>query len=957
MLCQLKGPISTRETPATPPPTLVWPIDPLPDFLADHTLTGTSHAERLREVVSRWVQWLGSLWGWHDRAAFALRYSAQHGQIGVWLLARPFTAADLEVLENEVAVLLRAHRLSDGRPLGLRQSDELLNSFLFPQMALVEVAQYETRSLWRMPPNTNTKEQYRTQFAWLPAREWQEPRVIYPWWAPGGPFLVPMESLLSQATPVTLTIYVQPTELQPQEWAWLGMMAREAQTKGEQNLQQVGAGAAMRIVDPSASLAGRLYMANLRRLSATPFLVTVHCAAADGREDAARSVAGTLQALVHEPPFDRPQQEDDRLPSGAALQVFRTDPASAESCAALRQYQGLRFPAPSQDQPLVRIPYLADARGAATVFRLPVSVRGGVPGIAVRQLSPDFHPGSRIVQRPADCLELGTYQAGGKAVVPLRDLTKHVLVTGFTGSGKTVTVLQILHQLWADHQVPFLVLESAKQEYRGFFGVPALREDLRVYTVGNELCAPFRLNPFELLPGVRVEAHLGRLQTCLEGAIPPVGPSASVISEALLRVYEAKGWSLTDVYPTTGEVRRTFPTLFDFVATVEQVLEDRGYEGEVRSNLRAALVGRFKPLLMGGKGRMFGAQRSSPAAAELLRRPTILELNDLNLDDKALVVMFLLTILREHRERNRSRGGELVHVTVVEEAHNVLENVASKGSGEGATSADTRFKAVEAFCQLLTEIRALGEGLIIADQSPEKLARDAIRNTNLQIAHQLRDSHDREAVASAMIMEKEQQDFLGKLRPGQAALFRTGLEKATFIQIDKYYPTGEDLAAHTAENVRSTNGRFRGAGFDPNLSDESVSKIMDRLCPTMPGTRAPCLPYSGCRLCQCPCRYRDSVFTESETSAFRDNRAEWHQRFCDEENVSKQQLRQITAHLVHTILERANLDAHDSNAAWCVLVHLWHQQFGRVVDQSMLLDEEVYRDFLEEYSRSCCSLA
>jgi hypothetical protein len=142
-----------------------------------------------------------------------------------------------------------------------------------------------------------------------------------------------------------------------------------------------------------------------------------------------------------------------------------------------------------------------------------------------------------------------------------------------------------------------------------------------------------------------VEAHLSKLQTCFEGAIPPIGPSSSVISEALLRVYAACGWSLTDVYPESGESLRSFPQLSGFVAMIEKVLQERGYEGEVRSNLNAALVGRFKPLLIGGKGRMFDTKRTQPSATAIFTRPAVLEMNDLSVDDKALVVMFLLMML------------------------------------------------------------------------------------------------------------------------------------------------------------------------------------------------------------------------------------------------------------------------------------------------------------------------
>jgi hypothetical protein len=244
-----------------------------------------------------------------------------------------------------------------------------------------------------------------------------------------------------------------------------------------------------------------------------------------------------------------------------------------------------------------------------------------------------------------------------------------------------------------------LVIESAKHEYRGLLSVEGFdsTDNLRVYTVGNEVCAPFRFNPFELLPGVRVEAHISKLQTCFEGALPPIGPLASLIYEALLNVYSQKGWQLTDHYPGNGEkVYRSFPTMSDFAASVEDLIGVRGYQGEVRNNLTAAIAGRIKPLILGSKGKMFDTQHSNPVADELFKIPTILELNDLNQDDKALVVMFLLTLLREYREISPATDGKLKHVTVVEEAHNVLENVQSTGSADGG-SADTRYKAVQAF--------------------------------------------------------------------------------------------------------------------------------------------------------------------------------------------------------------------------------------------------------------------
>ena len=446
-----------------------------------------------------------------------------------------------------------------------------------------------------------------------------------------------------------------------------------------------------------------------------------------------------------------------------------------------------------------RIPYLCNASGAGVLMRLPVDVGNGLPGIPVRQAPPDFDPGhARVVQaegnecafeepplretQPDDVIVLGELHSGGPIRIRAADLTRHTLVVGNTGSGKTITTMHLLRQL----KVPFLVLETAKKEYRGLMASSGFSDAIQVFTPGSEGVVPLRINPFELLPGVRVEYHVGALQTCFEAALPLQGPLFAILEEALVAVYRKLGWRMDEARPPLNLRSKPFPTMNLFAMMLRDIADKRGYADEFKNNITAAISGRISPMTIASgtsKGKLLDCYVSYPSLPELFTRPTVLELNDLRTEEKALVTMILLVFLREYREMEPQRqnaAGGLRHLAVIEEAHNVLATPKAQ-SGEDAP--DTRNAAIERFSNMLTEMRSLGQGILIADQSPHKILPDALRNTNLQIVHQLRAEDDREAVASSMVMSTEQVNYVAKMRPGQAAVFYTGLERATFVQI------------------------------------------------------------------------------------------------------------------------------------------------------------------------------
>ncbi|MBV2137114.1 MAG: DUF87 domain-containing protein [Candidatus Thiodiazotropha sp. (ex Ctena orbiculata)] len=364
------------------------------------------------------------------------------------------------------------------------------------------------------------------------------------------------------------------------------------------------------------------------------------------------------------------------------------------------------------------------------------------------------------------------------------DLAKHILVAGVTGSGKTNTCFLLLERLWAQGRgVPFLVIEPAKSEYRWLLSSPKF-PNLRVFTVGDERLSPLRLNPLAVPEGILVQTHIDLIKALFSAAFVLYPPMPYVLEQSLQEVYEDKGWDIAQNvnYRGTGSLAST-PTLGDLASKVRQVVDRMGYDERITMDIKAGLVARINQLCRGGgKGIMLNT-RSSIDFRSLLSTPCVFELKQVASDDeKAFLIGLLLILIYEYNEITAASSSQaLRHITLIEEAHRLLRNSTVEKGNE--VHANPRGQAIEVFSNILSEIRAYGEGFIVAEQIPTKLATDVIKNTNLKVIHRLVSQEDRQTVGSAMNMEDNQVKALATLRTGEAVAFCENVDRPVLIGV------------------------------------------------------------------------------------------------------------------------------------------------------------------------------
>lgn len=385
--------------------------------------------------------------------------------------------------------------------------------------------------------------------------------------------------------------------------------------------------------------------------------------------------------------------------------------------------------------------------------------------------------GKRVNQRElclGNIFTMGT-ETNTPVNLDINSLPMHTFVTGATGSGKSNTVYEILYQIHNIYGIPFLVVEPAKGEYKNMFGQFA---DVSVYGTNPKKTSLLRINPFSFTDDVHILEHMDRLVEIFNVCWPMYAAMPAILKDAIERAYVTAGWNLVSSENKNGH---KFPNFADILEQIEAVINESKYSADSKGDYSGALLTRVRSLTTGLNNLIFCNDEISNE--DLFDKSVIVDLSRVgSTETKSLIMGLLIMKLNEYRMSSGKINSSLSHITVLEEAHNLLKRTSTEQTSEGANLLG---KSVELLANSIAEMRTYGEGFVIADQSPGLLDMSVIRNTNTKIVLRLPDRSDRELVGYAAGLDDEQIDELSKLRRGVAAVYQNDWVEPVLVQVNK----------------------------------------------------------------------------------------------------------------------------------------------------------------------------
>ena len=363
-----------------------------------------------------------------------------------------------------------------------------------------------------------------------------------------------------------------------------------------------------------------------------------------------------------------------------------------------------------------------------------------------------YHMGS--IEHTPVCLNLDSFAS-------------HSFICGASGSGKSNTTYNLLYEM-IKRKIPFLVIEPAKGEYKVEF---AALKSINIFVAEDSAYRKLQINPFEFNPHIHIREHLDRLSSTVCACWPLYGAMPGLLKQAFEKVYIDHGWDLEYSIRIVDRGSK-YPTFKDLEIALNQIIDDSPYSKQSKGDYKGALLNRVSSLNNGFEGQIFG-NSIGIADKVLFDSNTIIDLSSIGSEDtKSLIMGVLIIRLQEYRKATRKTlNASLQHITVLEEAHNILKRCSQDTNIE---SGNVQGQSVKMLCGCIAEMRSFGEGFMIIDQSPSAIDETAIKNTAIKIVMRLPNKEDCEAMGAALSLNEEQIKELSRLDIGVAAIYHVG---------------------------------------------------------------------------------------------------------------------------------------------------------------------------------------
>ena len=411
---------------------------------------------------------------------------------------------------------------------------------------------------------------------------------------------------------------------------------------------------------------------------------------------------------------------------------------------------------------------------------------------------------------------LGEEYTDEKVLLSVNGLSKHAFITGTTGSGKSNTLYLLVSKLkehkveQTDNNIKFLIIEPAKGEYKEVFGMD---DDVYVYGSNPQITDLLRINPFEFPEGIDVYEHIDTLVEIFNACWPMYAAMPQVLKHSIIEAYKACGWNLKRSYNPNG----TFPVVEDVLDSLKEYINSSEYSSDTKGDYKGSLETRLQSLCDGIVGRMFNGKAISDE--KLFNENVIIDISRVKSSEtKSLLMGLLVMKLNEFRvSEQKGMNLPLRHITVLEEAHNLLKRTSTAQSAESSNMAGM---AVEKIANSMAEMRTYGEGFVIVDQSPSMLDSAAIRNTNTKIVMALPEKEDRETAGKSLGLDDKHIEEISRLKTGEAIVYQTEWEEAVKTKVDYF----DYHAKSKVWNYVPT--------IDEDCEEDTLKKVFAMLCET-----------------------------------------------------------------------------------------------------------------------------